>query len=383
MKVNIQRGELLKVLQKIQCVVEKRNTMPILGHVLIEADGETITLFATDLEIGIKSAHPAKVVEKGSVTLAGRKFYEIIRELPEGEVHLEEMENHGVFIESGPSQFKVMGLPVQEYPVQPPILQQSLLRIPRSTLSELIQKTVFAVGENDARYILNGVLLELRPAGEHRYCLRLVGTDGHRLALAEREFESQPSSALERTMGSGPVDPVSVIIPKKTLIEIKRLLEEEEQDPEVGFAKNQMLFRQGSLLLLSRLMEGTFPNYQQVIPKDNEKHVVVGRRPLEGALKRVSLLSREKTHAVKLQIEAGRICLSSSNPEVGEAREDLSIPYQGEGMSAGFNARYLLDVLGVMKGEEAVFEFKDALSPCLVRAPKDQNHLCVVMPMCV
>jgi DNA polymerase-3 subunit beta len=373
MKLTIQRGELLKALQKIQGVVERRNTMPILGHVLIESQGEAMTLFATDLEIGIKSSYPAKVTKKGAVTIAGRKFYEIIRELPEGEVRLEELENHWVFIQSGTSQFKVMGLPVQEYPVQPPILQQSLLRIPRSLLSELIQKTVFAVGENDARYILNGVLFELRTIGDQKHLLRLVGTDGHRLTMVEREFESQTPAGLQ--------DPVSVIIPKKTLIELKRLLEEEDQDLEVGFAKNQMLVRQGNLLLLSRLMEGTYPNYQQVIPKDNEKHVRVGKKSLEGALKRVSLLSREKTNAVKLQIEAGKICLSSNNPEMGEAKEDLPIPYKGEGVSAGFNARYLLDVLGVMKGEEAQLEFKDALSPCLVREPQDKDYLCVVMPM--
>ncbi|MGH7273741.1 MAG: DNA polymerase III subunit beta, partial [Nitrospiria bacterium] len=227
---------------------------------------------------------------------------------------------------------------------------------------------------NDARYILNGVLFELRAVGAHRYSLRLVGTDGHRLAMIEREFESQKP-------GEGAGDEVSVIIPKKTLLEIKRLMEEDEQEPEVGFTKNQLLFRQGKLLLLSRLMEGTYPNYQQVIPKDNDKHVRVGKRPLEGALRRVSLLSREKTNAVKLQIETGRICLSSNNPEMGEAREDLQVPYKGDGLSAGFNARYLLDVLGSMSGEEAQFEFKDALSPCLVREPQDKDYLCVVMPM--
>jgi DNA polymerase-3 subunit beta len=373
MKLKIQRGELLTALQRVQGVVERRNTMPILGHILIEAQGDSMTLFATDLEIGIKSAYPAKVMKTGAVTIAGRKFYEIIRELPEGEVHLEELENHWVFIESGTSQFKVMGVPVQEYPVQPPMPHQSMQRIPRGTLLELIQKTLFAVGENDARYILNGVLFELRTVGNHKHILRLVGTDGHRLALAEREFESQTSR--------GPGDPVSVIIPKKTLVEIRRLLEEEDQDPEAGFAKNQVLFRQGNLLLFSRLMEGTYPNYQQVIPKDNEKHVLVGKRSLEGALKRVSLLSREKTNAIKFQVEAGKICLSSNNPEMGEAKEDLPIPYKGEGVSAGFNARYLLDVLGVMKGEDAQFEFKDSLSPCLVREPQDKDYLCVVMPM--
>jgi len=378
MKVKIQRGELLKGLLRLQGVVERRNTMPILGHVFIETDADAITLFATDLEIGIKSAYPAKVLDKGAMTIAGRKFYEIIREIPEGEVHLEELENHWVLIESGQSRFKIMGLPAQEYPVKPPSPQDPLLRIPHGVLSELIQKTLFAVGENDARYILNGVLFELRAVGDHRYSLRLVGTDGHRLAMIEREFESQKPAA---SGGQGAGDEVSVIIPKKTLLEIKRLIEEDEQEPEVGFAKNQLLFRQGKLLLFSRLMEGTYPNYQQVIPKDNDKHVRVGKRPLEGALRRVSLLSREKTNAVKLQIETGKICLSSNNPEMGEAREDLPIPYRGDGLSAGFNARYLLDILGAMSGEEAQLEFKDALSPCLVREPQDKDYLCVVMPM--
>jgi DNA polymerase-3 subunit beta len=244
MKVTIQRGELLKALQKIQGVVEKRNTMPVLGHVLIEAEGETITLFATDLEIGIKSAHPAKVVEKGSVTLAGRKFYEIIRELAEEEVYLEQLENQWVLIESGASQFKVMGLPVQEYPVQPPSPAQPLLPIPHGVLLEVIQKTLFAVGENDPRYILNGVLFELHTLRHHRHLLRMVATDGHRLALAEREFESQnrsftsggsngPAGEGDGNTPARPAggDAVSAIIPKKTLSEVKRLMGEEDQDP--------------------------------------------------------------------------------------------------------------------------------------------------------
>jgi DNA polymerase III subunit beta len=374
MKVKIQRGELLKGLMRIQGVVERRNTMPILGHVFLETDSDNLTLFATDLEIGIKSAYPAKVIDKGAATVVGRKFYEIIRELPEGEVQLEALENHWISIEAGQSRFKVMGLPVQDYPVKPPAPQGPLFRIPHGILSELIQKTLFAVGENDTRYILNGVLLELRPAGGSRFNLRLVGTDGHRLAMIEREFESeQPGEALKGE--------ISAIVPKKTLLEIKKLGEEEEEEPEMGFTKNQLLFRQGRLLLLSRLMEGTYPNYQQVIPKDNEKHIRVEKKPIEGALRRVSLLSREKTNAVKMQIEAGTICLSSNNPEIGEAREDLPIAYKGDGLSTGFNARYLLDVLGATRGDEVQFEFKDALSPCLIREPEDKDYLCVVMPM--
>lgn len=381
MKVKIQRGELLKGLQRVQGVVERRNTMPILGHILLEAGEDKLTLFATDLEIGIRCAYPATAIDKGRVTIAGRKFYEIIRELPEGEVHLQETENHWVEIQAATSQFKVTGLPVQEYPAQPFTLQQPLLSIPRTVLQELIPKTLFAVGENDTRYILNGVLLELRSESATSCLIRLVGTDGHRLAMVERGFEAVRAGGSDQPGGLGPEGAVSAIVPKKTLMEIKRLMEEDDQDPEMGFTKNQMLFRQGNLLLFSRLMEGTYPNYQQVIPKDNEKHVLIPKRSLEGALRRVSLLSREKTNAVKLQIEAGKMSLFSSNPELGEAKEDLPIPYKGAEVSTGFNARYLLDVLGVLKGEEARFEFKDALSPCLIREPQDKDYLCVVMPM--
>jgi DNA polymerase-3 subunit beta len=270
MKVSIQRAELLKALQRIQGVVEKRNTLPILGHVLMEAEGREITLFATDLEIGIRIAHPAVVVERGSVTLAGRKFYEIIREIPEEEVRLEASENHAVLIRSGASRFKVMGLAAQDYPVQPPLPPEPLLAIPHGVLLEMVQKTLFAVGENDARYVLNGVLLELKPLGHRRHHMRMVGTDGHRLALAEQEFES-PDISSAAGKRSGEAEIVSVIIPRKALTEIKRLLVEEAQDPEVAFANNQLLLRQGSVLLFSRLMEGSFPNYQPVDPQGQRK----------------------------------------------------------------------------------------------------------------
>ncbi len=265
---------------------------------------------------------------------------------------------------------------MQEYPVKPPSQVDGLMGIPRALLHELIEKTLFAVGENDARYVLNGVLLERNSVGGQKQQIRLVGTDGHRLALIERQFDPTAGSS------TGPGDAIQgVIIPKKTLIEMKKILDEEGADPELGFAKNQMIFRQGDLLLLSRLMEGTYPNYQQVIPKENEKQILVTKRSLEAALRRVSLLSREKTNAVKFQIGAGKICLSSSNPEMGEAKEDLPVPYKGDSVVAGFNARYLLDVLGAIQGEEAQFEFKDSLSPCLVREPEDKDYLCVVMPM--
>lgn len=373
MKVTIERNVLLKGLQRLQGVVDRRNTMPVLGHILMEAEGQSLTLFGTDLEIGIKTAYPAKVEQGGSATVLGRKVYEIMRELPESEIRLEREENDRVSIEAGQSRFKILGLPVKDYPVKPPVAEEAALAIPRAVLMELIDRTLFAVGENDARYILNGLLLELKIA-EHHGRLRLVGTDGHRLAMGEREFNCPGKTA------SKPQE-ISAIVPKKAVLEIKKLLEEGEQDPEIAVSKNQILFRQGDCLLLSRLMEGTYPNYEQVIPKGNEKQMIAQRPLLEGALRRVSLLSREKTHAVQLEIQSAKLSLSSQNPDMGEAREDLAVKFNGEPLSTGFNARYLLDILGVMGGEEAQFEFKDPLSPCLVREPQDKDYLCVVMPM--
>ena len=371
MKVTMERSVLLKGLQRMQGVVERRSTMPVLGHILLETEGDQLSMFGTDLEIGIRTAYPAQVRQKGTATVLGRKIYEIVRELPEGEVLLEKMDNHWMFIQSGQSKFKIMGLPTEDFPVRPPQPEQSLLQIPRTMLLKLIQKTLLAVGESDTRYILNGVLMDLRAEGQqHR--LLLVGTDGHRLAMCSAIFGESPRKDTQ---------PVSVIVPKKTFQEVRKLLEEGTEDPEVGFANNQILVRQGNTILLSRLMEGTYPNYEQVIPKDNQKQMKADRGLLEGALRRVSLLSREKTHIVKMEIQAGMLSLHSNNPEMGEAREDIPVEYKGAGLTTGFNARYLLDILAVLDGDGVQLDFKDPLSPCLLREPGNKDYLCVVMPM--
>jgi DNA polymerase-3 subunit beta len=374
MKLRIARDELLTGLQRVQGVVEKRNTMPILSNILLEAKADGVDIIATDLEIGMRGLYKASVQEPGSVTLSARKLYEILKEVRDGEIELIVADNNWTTIQAGKSQFKIVGLPASDYPALPAIEREGLTPLASAGLLELIRKTLFAVGDNDARYILNGLLVTLTTT-EKKTVLRLVGTDGHRLAVAEQELGPPSSKDVPREM--------KAIIPKKAAQEMRRLLEEGDGEPLIGFTKNLMIFRKSGLLLTSRLMEGNYPNYQQVIPKekDSEKRLSVGRADFEGALRRVAVLSRDKTNAVKMTIASNKITLFSSNPDFGEATEELPAKYGGEALSTGFNARYLLDVLSVMDGESIQMQMDTPLSPCLVREPGNAGFTCVVMPI--
>lgn len=372
MKVKIARDELLTALQRVQGVVEKRNTMPSLANVLLEAKPEGLDVLATDLEIWMRGLYKATVEEPGSVTFSARKLYEILREIKDPEISILVTDNCLVTIQAGRSQFKVVGLPSQEFPVVPSIEREGLIPLPGSGLLELIQKTLFAVGDNDTRYVLNGQLFIVSSSGG-KPLIRLVGTDGHRLAVAEREFEIQG--------GSAPLPEVKVILPRKAAHEIRRLLEEGGDEPMIGFTQNTMIFRKSGLVLTSRLMEGTYPNYQQVIPKESQKKISVNREELEGALRRVSVLSREKGYAVKMTFAPDHITLFSSHPDTGEATEEVPARFNGEEFSTGFNARYFLDVLGVMNGENLTLQMEAPLSPCLLREPENLQFMSVIMPV--
>ena len=374
MKLRIERDELLTGLQRVQGVVEKRNTMPILSNILLEARSDGVNIIATDLEIGMRGLYKAAVTQTGSVTLSARKLYEILKELREGEIELTVADNNWTTIQAGKSQFKIVGLPSQDYPALPSIEREGLTPLTGVGFGDLIRKTLFAVGDNDARYILNGLLVTLTTI-EKKTMLRLVGTDGHRLAVAEQEVTEASAKDAPRE--------IKAIIPKKAAFEMRRLLEEEDGEPLIGFTKNLMIFRKSGLLLTSRLMEGTYPNYQQVVPKDKEveKRVTVDRAELEGALRRVAVLSRDKTHAVRVTFAPGRITLFSSNPDFGEATEELRARYEGQTLVTGFNARYLLDVLAVVDGDGVTLQMEAPLSPCLIRDPESPGFASVVMPV--
>lgn len=373
MKVRIERDELLTGLQRVQGVVEKRNTMPILSNILLEARQDGAEIVATDLEIGMRGLYKATVLKTGGVTISARKLFEIIKELPSGEIELTAGDNNWTTIQAGKSQFKVVGLPSAEYPALPAIEREGLTPLSGDGFLELIRKTLFAAGDNDARYILNGLLVTL-VVTDKKTALRLVGTDGHRLAVAEQEVGKAGSKG-------GPQE-IKAIIPKKAAQEMRRLLEEGgDGEPLIGFTKNLMIFRKSGLLLTSRLMEGNYPNYQQVIPKEGGKKISVNRVELESALRRVSVLSKDKANAVKVSFASGKMTLFSSNPDYGEATEELPARYEGEALNTGFNARYLLDVFSVMDGESLSLQMETSLSPCLIQEPESPGFKCVVMPI--
>jgi DNA polymerase-3 subunit beta len=372
MKLKIARDELLTGLQRVQGVVEKRNTMPALSNILLETKQDGVELVATDLEIGIRGHYKAEILEPGSVSVSARKVYEILREMPDSEITLATQDNNWVQIQAGKSQFKIVGLAASEFPALPVVEREGRIAISGTGLASLLRKTLFAVGDNDARYILNGLLITLVSA-DKKATLRLVGTDGHRLAVAESDLPQNAVSDVPKE--------IKAIIPRKAAQEMRRLLEEEAGEPLLGFTKNLITFQKSGVLLTSRVMEGTYPNYQQVIPKDNSKKVTVGRVALEGALRRVAVLSRDKTNAVRITLDAGMLTLYASNPDLGEATEEVPVEYRGESLTTGFNARYLLDALSAMDGETVHMEMKTALSPCVLRPDSDPSFLCVVMPM--
>ncbi len=373
MKLTIQRQELLTALQRVQGVVEKRNTMPILANILLEAKSEGLDILATDLELAMRGLYKANVEEPGSVTFSARKLFEILKEIREPEVELTVAENSWVTIKAGRSEFRVVGLPSQDYPSLPAVERDGMIPLPSAGLLDLIRRTIFAVGDNDTRYVLNGILVSVISENAKKATLRLVGTDGHRLAMAEEEVNVDQTSL--------PSTETKVIIPKKAATEIKRLLEEDDNEPMVGFTKNMLIFRKSGLLMTSRVMEGAYPNYQQVIPKESSQKVKVPRAELEGALRRVSLLSRDKSYAIKLSFTQDRIHLSSSNPDLGEANEEISAQHGGDNFEAGFNARYLLDVLSAIDGEFLTLQMETPLSPCLIQEYENPKFKAVVMPV--
>lgn len=373
MRVTVEREVLLTALHRVQGIVEKRNTMPSLANVLLEAKKEGLDISATDLELGMRGLYKATVEETGSVTFSARKLYEILKEVKDQEIAMTVTDDCLVTLKTKRGEFKVVGLPSKDFPPLPAIEREGLIPLPGTGLLQLIRKTLFAVGDNDTRYVLNGLLIVVTNA-DGTPVIRLVGTDGHRLAMAEQKLEAENKESAD-------AQEEKVIIPKKAAAEIRRLLEEDEDEPMIGFTKNMLIFRKSGLVLTSRLMEGNYPNYQQVIPKAGNKQIAVNRDDLEGALRRVSVLSQNKTYAVKLTFSEKAITLFSSHPDMGEAKEEIPASFNGEEFSAGFNARYLLDVLGVMESETIMLNMEAPLSPCLIREQDDFLFQSVVMPV--
>jgi DNA polymerase-3 subunit beta len=374
MELKIGVAELARALGRSQGIVEKKSTMPILSHVLLEAKKGQLVVSATDLDLAVSSEHDknVEVLKEGALAVSARHLYDIVRALPEQQVTLKRAQNNYLEVRSGPSEFRIVGLPAEDFPALPRFEKVAFTDVDATLLLDMIERTFFAVSTDETRYNLNGVYFE--PTAE---ALRLVATDGHRLSLAERPTIG--TFGLKR----------GVILPKKGLQELKKLLAEvaesgeEKIETKLGFVENSAIFRRPGVILSMRLIEGLFPDYRQVIPKAGEKVVRVGRDRLLETLRRISLLSSDKAHAVKLELAKGTLRVMSQNPDLGEAKEEVPVDYAGEPLKIGFNARYLTDVLGVVRSKDVQLELADDLSPGVMKGgdEADQGFTAVVMPM--
>src|ERR687892_454566 len=366
MEIKAKRGDLLATLYWTQSIVERRNTMPILANVLVESQKSYIRVTATDLEVGVRGNVDGEVIKEGTVAVNAKKLYEIIREVPNEQVQLKRLENDWVEIRSGKSVFKIVGMDAREFPQFPKIDNKDLSTTPASTIREMIERTIFSVSTDETRYSLNGVFVEQGDDGK----VRMVATDGHRLA-----FEEKAVGSLGLTKG--------VILPRKGLSELKKLLETGDDGVvSLGFKDNMGLVSKDKIELFMRLIDGDFPDYTKVIPKGNPNIAKVEQDELLQALRRVSILSSERYKGVKMEFSDGKLSISANNPDLGEATEEIEAEYKGKPLSIGFNARYLIDVLGVLGGDgEIDVELKDELSPGIIRKTGVDSYLYVLMPM--
>jgi DNA polymerase III subunit beta len=366
MEFRIAADELKKALSRAQGIVERKTTMPILANVLLNATKGGVQVTAFDLDIGLVSEHSAEVTKTGATTLNAKYVHDIVQSLPEAQVSLKKLPNNYVEITSGPAHFKIVGMAPEEYPKLPKEESASLVKVSGGTLLEMIKKTSFAISTDETRYILNGVFFE--PKGGSK--VRMVATDGHRLSLIERELDG------DFKLKSG------VIVPRKGIQELKRLLEEApDAECQLGFADNSALFKKPGLTMVMRLIDGQFPEYQRVIPKEGEKSISVPKLRFLESLKRIALLSADKSYAVKITLSDNLLRITSQNPDLGEAKDDVEVAYKGASVTIGFNARYLTDVLSALEGDEVVLELGDEHSPGVIHAPGDRSYTAVVMPM--
>lgn len=366
MKLEIDKRDLLSLIGKTQNIVEKRNTMPILINVLLEADQNTLKVFATDLEVSLTDQIKANVSQSGKVAVSAKSLFEIAKELSEGPITLIKKENNWLEIKQGKYTSKIVGISADEYPIFPTYNSQAFIRIEAQVLKEMIDKTIFSVSNDETRYHLNGVFFELNPATG----FKMVATDGHRMSLVTKGAEEMKIAATQ-----------GVIIPRKGLHEIKKILESLDNSVEITIEGSQFVLKNASTILMIRLIEGKYPNYQQFIPQKLTQKALVNREAFLMSLKRVSLLANQKSKAVLLNLSKGKMEISSNNPELGDAKEEIEVEYSGTDIKIGFNAKYITDILTSINQEKVDFELNDHLSPSLMRPHNDASYTCVVMPM--
>gem|GEM_PF-16513 len=368
MEFSVSKSALLNELTTTQGVVERKTTIPILSNLLVEARGSRLTITATDLELSVRTSCEAKVKREGAGTIPAKKLLELVRLLPEGEIKFKLLDNHWIEIVSDKKKYKLVGMAKENFPALP-AMPHTLVKIPAAVLESLIAKTKFAISMEESRYTLNGGLLIIKPD-----TLAMVATDGHRLALAETDQKL-----------SGLNGEVRVLIPKKAMDEVEKLSSAAGSEAHLEFAKDEshLFFQVEHRLLISRILTGQFPNYEAVLPRENNKTVVLERGELNDAVRRVSQLADQRSHAVKLAVSPEGVEISASSPEYGEAKETLDKEYKGEAISIGFNSSYVLDFLAAAADGPISIELKDEQSAGQMRPLADDSfrYRYVIMPM--
>ncbi len=361
MKFEVGKSALMEGLQKVLNVVSLRTTLPILSNVLIEADKSSLTLTTTDLEVGVRCKVDAKVAKTGSSTLPARRLSSIVRELPDGAIQVEIDDKDNASVKSGSSFFKIVGLSKDEFPPMPKAEGKHSYKMEQVAFREMLRKTSYAASTDETRYVLNGVLLSFK-GGK----LTMVATDGRRLALVEQEIDFPDDAQGD------------MILPTKAVAELTQVLGD-EGELTLGATDNQIMFQFDDVLVVSKLIDGTFPNYKQVIPAQCEERVTVERESLFTALRRVSLVTTDKSNAAKLTFGKNKVVISMSTPDVGEAEESLPVKYDGKEFSVAFNPEYMMDPLKTLTSDEIFLELTDELSPGVLKT--DIPFLYVLMPM--
>jgi DNA polymerase-3 subunit beta len=369
MEFSVKKSELLRELNLTQGVVERKTTIPILSNLLLETVDSQLRISATDLELGLRCGCPAKVKKEGSGTIPAKRLLEIVRSLPEAEIRFKILENHWVQVNCERASFKLVGMARDNFPVLPSV-PKALAEVSAAILTNLVHKTIFAISNEESRYTLNGALLLLKPE-----VVAMVATDGHRLALVERDAHV-----------AGLANELRLLVPRKAMGELVRLLAESGEDAAVQISKDEghLFFGVGERLLISRMLTGQFPNYEAVLPRENNRVAELDKDLVTSAIRRVALLADERSRAIRFQLEQDRLEIFSSSGEYGEAHETLDAAFQGESLQIGFNYQYLLDFLSVVsEGGKVRLELKDEQSAGQFRPVGDESYRYryVVMPM--
>jgi len=375
MKFEIDKREFLRGLGLMQSVTGRKTTLPILSHILLEWEKDSLYLTGTDLETGIRVELTAKINQDGKASVSAKKLYEIVRELPEETVHIQKKENQWITLQCGKSIFNLAGLDPEEFPSLPPYQEENFLMVSTQLIQEMIGKTVFAASNEDSRYHLNGIFFVKIKQGE-KEILRMVATDGHRLSLIDRE--NQKIQGIEEK---------GIIIPKKGILEIKKIIGDRDGEEEMGvyFNTTHGFFKLGKFLTVIRLIDGEFPEYEQVIPKGNDIKLIMAKEKMVNSLKRVSTMASERMEGIKFSLKKNSMEMSSTHQDFGDAQEEVEVFYEGPPLQVGFNARYLIEALNVIDSEEILMELKDEGSPGILRPSSFpsgfSNQFYIIMPM--